>query len=518
MSAAWLFILILSGCGQTELEGLLPASDDSSTGEPVELRISLADSPEYNNETTSTPATRSGEPLIGEWVKVNSFSATRSAEEYEGPAIAAMELFEDSVSCTPQTRAIMTAGYYFRLIAFKKVGASYVYQSAADYTANGASAPVLKQGNMGIFPMGQTYRFVAYSFNNSAAMGTLPDTYTWNSTSISIPNLSNDFMTFDSGDKVVSGETFALPVSFTHQLCKLTVKITATGFDNNTFSNCTGVYIKQGGNSSSWTVGASAVTANTNNTATFNIANNNTTTSTCIVPFASPRTITVHFGTLTVGGKATNNTDITSSQSVKLIAGKSYTMTVQFKKKPGNQVPIVDINMCSGSDATDLSKLTWADGNLNSTGDKDYTWTTKATDYGYYYTWYSTYTGNTSTNSTDPCSRLNAATYGTGWRTPSNNELTKLARCTDEVLIGGGMWFMNSTKGLFLPAPGLRNFNEGSGTTATKFAGSNGYYWSSDANSSGNGYYLYFVDANSGVNSLNNTYGFSVRCVKGTKQ
>ncbi|WP_294470513.1 hypothetical protein [uncultured Bacteroides sp.] len=245
VSAAWLVILILSGCGQTELDGLLSASDDSSTGEPVELRISLADSPEYNNETTSTPATRNGEPLIGEWVKENSFSATRSAEEYKGPAIAAMELFEDNVSCTPQTRAIMSTGYYFRLIAFKNVGTNYVFQSVADYAANGASAPVLQQGKM-ILPMGQTYRFVAYSFNNNVAMGTLPSTYTWNSTSISIPSLSYDFMTFDSGDKVVTGETFALPVSFTHQLCKLTVVISATGFDSNTFTNCTGVYIKQG--------------------------------------------------------------------------------------------------------------------------------------------------------------------------------------------------------------------------------------------------------------------------------
>lgn len=514
VSAAWLFILILSGCGQTELEGLLPASDDSSTGEPVELRISLADSPEYNNETTSTPATRSGEPLIGEWVKVNSFSATRSAEEYEGPAIAAMELFEDSVSSTPQTRANMATGYYFRLIAFKKVDANnYVYQSAADYTANGASAPVLKQGNMGIFPIGQTYRFVAYSFNNSAAMGTLPDTYTWNSTSISIPNLSNDFMTFDSGDKVVSGETFALPVSFTHQLCKLTVKISATGFDSNTFTNCTGVYIKQGGNSSTWIVGASAITADTVDTAQFDIPNNNTTTSTRIVPFASARTITVHFGTLSVGGKPANNTDITSSQSVKLLAGKTYTMTVQFKKKMGNQVPIVDINMCSGSDATDLSMLTWADGNLKSTGgkgSKDYVWTT-TTDFGYYYTWNSAYTGDTSITNSDPCSELDPAVYGIGWRTPSKNELLTLSRCTNKTIINGGMWFMNSGKGLFLPAAGYRDYNVGSGITASYYGGSEGYYWSDNG---GNGYGLRFYSGYTSVGGYTKTRGYSVRCVQ----
>lgn len=520
VSAAWLFIFILSGCGQTELEGLLPASDDSSTGEPVELRISLADSPEYNNETTSTPATRSGEPLIGEWVKVNSFSATRSAEEYEGPAIAAMELFEDSVSSAPQTRTNMADGYYFRLIAFKKVGENYEYQSAADYTASGASDPVLKKGNMGIFLTGQTYRFVAYSFNNTSQMGALPSTYTWNSTSISIPNLSNDFMTFDSGDKVVSGETFALPVSFTHQLCKLTVKISATGFDSNTFTNCTGVYIKQGGNSSSWTVGASAVTANTNNTATFNIANNNTTTSTRIVPFASARTITVHFGTLSVGGKNANNTDITSSQSVKLLAGKSYTMTVQFRKKMGIQVPSSDINLtgngCTAQDKTDLSKLTWADGNLKSrggAGSKNYIWTT-TTDYGYYYTWYSAYTGDTSRTNSDPCSELNPATYGTGWRTPSNNEFTKLARCTDKQLTNKGMWFMNKAKGLFLPAAGIRYYSVGSGTTASDRAGTEGYYCSSDARNSDLGHILNFKSGYSGVYDDDKTAAFSVRCVK----
>lgn len=521
VSAAWLFILILSGCGQTELEGLLPDSDDSSTGEPVELRISLADSPEYNNETTSTPATRSGEPLIGEWVKVNSFSATRSAEEYEGPAIAAMELFEDSVSGTPQTRAIMATGYYFRLIAFKKEGANYVFQSVADYTANGASAPVLKQGKM-ILPIGQTYRFVAYSFNNTSQMGALPSTYTWNSTAISIPDLSNDFMTFVSGEIKLSGETFALPVSFTHQLCKLTIKIIATGFDSNTFTNCTGVYIEQGGNSSSWTVGASAITANTNNTATFNIANNNTTTSTRIVPFASARTITVHFGTLSVGGKNADNTNITSSQSVQLLAGKSYTMTVQFKKKMGTQVPSGDIDLiengCTAQDKTDLSKLTWADGNLKSTGgagSNDYVWT-KTTDYGYYYTWNSAYTGDTSSTNSDPCSELNPAVYGSGWRTPNDKEIGALTRCTDLQLINGGMWFMNKTKGLFLPAAGYSRASQGSGTEPTTNAGTEGYYWSSDFDKTNNHvHYLYFYRGGAYPGHWSEIPGYSVRCVKG---
>ena len=135
VSAAGLFLILLSGCGQSEIDNLLPGEGENNSGEPVELRISLTDTPHYSNEPNGdTPSTRSGEPLVAEWVKVNSFSATRSAEEYEGPAIAAMELFEDAACGTPQTRSTMTAGYYFRLIAFKKSGSSYVFQSVADYT------------------------------------------------------------------------------------------------------------------------------------------------------------------------------------------------------------------------------------------------------------------------------------------------------------------------------------------------------------------------------------------------
>lgn len=521
VSAAGLFLILLSGCGQSEIDNLLPGEGENNSGEPVELRISLTDTPQYSNEPNGdTPSTRSGEPLVAEWVKVNSFSATRSAEEYEGPAIAAMELFEDAACGTPQTRSTMTAGYYFRLIAFKKSGSSYVFQSVADYTANGANAPVLKQGSIICF-VGQTYRFVAYSFNNASALGALPGSYTWNSTAISIPNLNNDFLTFDSGDKAATGASYSLPISFTHQLCRLTVKISVTGFSSNTFTNYTGVYIKQGGNSSSWTVGASGVAANTNNTGTFNIANNNTTTSTRLVPFAGARAITVHFGTLTVGGKAANNTDITSSQSVKLLAGRSYTMTVQFKKLMGTQVPSGDINLtqngCTASDKTDLAKLMWADGNLKSTGSSNYVWTT-STDYGYYYTWYSTYTGNTDINNTDPCSKLNSTTYGTGWRTPSLNELTKLSRCTNKVLTNGGMWFMNSSMGLFLPAAGDRSSGVGSGTTATSPAGTEGSYWTSVADGSYGAYCLRIASGNPRILSIDNSRGVSVRCAKGTKQ
>ena len=521
VSAAGLFLILLSACGQSEIENLLPGEGESNGGEPVELRISLTGTPEYSNESNGeTPYTRSGEPLVAEWVKVNSFSATRSAEEYEGPAIAAMELFEDTTSTAPQTRSTMTTGYYFRLIAFKKSGSSYVFQSAADYTANGADAPALKQGSI-VCSMGQTYRFVAYSFNNATALGTLPSSYTWNNEldPISIPNLSNDFLTYDSGDQIVTGETYTLPITFTHQLCRLTVKISATGFSSNTFSNCTGVYIKQGGNSSSWKVGASDVAANAVNTATQNIPNNNATTFWRLVPFTGARAITVHFGTLTVGGKAANNTDITSSQSVQLLAGRSYTMTVQFKKMIGFKVPEGDINLggsnCTADDKAALSKLIWADGNLKSTASTNLVWTT-ATDYGYYYTFYSTYTGNTNTNNTDPCTKLDASKYGDGWKTPSYTTMQQLARCTNKELTNDGMWFMNSIKRLFLPAGRYRYANNGSGTAPNATPGSANCYWSRDSPESGYGHLLNF---NSGTATTSLKYvirtGLMVRCVKG---
>lgn len=515
------------GCGQSEIESLYPESLEMN-GDPVELHISLADTPVYGADAAKSRSSSESSSIYGrkflvaEWVKPERYSLTRSGEDYQGPAIAAMELFEepDSAAFTSvNTRAGMTAGYYFRVIAFKKSGSSYVYQSAADYTANGANAPVLKKGNM-LFSMGQTYRFVAYSFNNNNDLGNFPASYTWNSTAITIPNLNNDFMTFDSGDKVITAESNTLAINFTHQLCELTVKISATGYNSNTFSNCTNVRVNQGGNSSSWTVGATGIAANTSNTANFNIANNSTATVR-IVPFSGARTISVYFTTLTVGGKSANGTTVTSSQSIQLQKGRSYTMTVKFKKLIGVNVPESDINLtgngCTASDKTLLSKIIWAEGNLKSTGSTNYVWTSPS-DYGYYYTWYSTYTGNTSTNNTDPCSKLKAATYGTGWKTPDKAQIEALSRCTNKTIatVSGnkGMWFMNSSIGLFLPVAGFINYDRGSGTTPTNSAGSYGDYWSSTASGSKNGYRLYLRSGTVYVDTLEKTYGFTIRCIR----
>ena len=482
--ALWLCLcLSITGCAEdNRITPLSPDSGDTAD-ELIPIHISLAGNNDYHSSSFNDASPRSHPPLIAEWVGIKAFSPTRTGEQpdYEGPRIASMELTEDTLPRV-NTRATVPAGVYFRLIVFRKSGNDYIFQSVADYTSNGTGTPVLKQGKL--LTRSGTIRVVGYSFNTTTAtdLGDMPASYTYNSSTVSIPNMSKDFMTFDSGDitSVNSLSHNLLPVSFNQKLCKLTITISPTGFPSNTISNCTGVYVKQGGNSTSWKIGPSSnvVAANTINTTAFSP---NTTLSTTIrmVPFAGARTLTVHFNTLTVGGRiVNNNTEITSTESVQLKEGKSYTMKIQFKKGPGINVLESDINLtqngCTAQDKKDLAKLIWADGNLKSTGSSNYVWTT-STDRGYYYTWYSTYTGNTSQNNTDPCSKLNTSTYGTGWRTPSRNELTKLSRCTNKTKVNNGMWFMNSSKGLFLPLAGhTQGANTGSGVINGNLDGN---YW-----------------------------------------
>lgn len=535
LSAGLLLIGILCGCAQTEIENRFSESGDDGVGKPVAFSIGVVDAPEYNVETDGTPDTRSGKPLLDEWVKVNSSNATRSAEAYEGPNIATIQLVEDTASCTPQTRGMMGNGYYFRLIAFKKSGADYVYHAAADYVIKGMNAPELIQGTMEL-TTAATYRFLAYSFNNDKAMGDIPlGGYTWNSTAVSIPDLNSDFLTFDSGDQQLSSESFFLPVRFIHQLCRLTVKISVTGFDSNTFTNCTGVYIKGGGNSSSWTVGASEIGSNTGDTPTFNIEDNSSNT-TRLVPFAEGRPITVHFGTLTVGGKALDNKEITSSQKVRLLAGKSYTMTVQFEKvyeltEPTNGY--VQIGKCKWAYANLKANHTmesnpWESGQQRSDG-------TKANDY---WRWNMVDIDEDSTTpsnppdtwaiSSDPCRQV----QGGSWKVPTKedfDDLTGYKLVFGKVRINGaniatnkygwvssekvaGCVFVDKIRGtcIFLPAAGSR---KGSSYSSV---GRMGYYWSATlytSNASGYAYSLNSYSESCNVSSTPRESGRSLRCV-----
>ena len=530
--ALWLCLcLSIAGCAEDDRMTPLSADSGDTADELIPIHISLAGNNDYHSSSFNDASTRSHPPLIAEWVGVKAFSPTRTGEQpdYEGPRIDSMELTEDILPQVNTRAATVPVGVYFRLIVFRKSGNNYVFQSAADYTSNGTGTPVLKQGKL--LTRSGTIRVVGYSFNTATAadLGTMPSTYAYNSSTVSILNMSKDFMTFDSGDitNVNSLSHNLLPVSFGQKLCKLTITISPTGFPSNTISNCTGVYVKQGGNSTSWKIGPSTnvVAANTNNTAAFSP---NTTLSTTIrmVPFAGARTITVHFNTLTINGRTVpNNTEITSTQSVQLKEGKSYTMKIQFKKAIGINVPYGDINLtqngCTANDKTILSKLRWAEGNLNSQSNYNLTWASSTTDYGYYYIWKNVYvsSGYTGYGAVDPCTRLDESKYGSGWRTPTRNEFTSLSRCSKKQLVKyngtQGMWFMNSSIGLFLPAAGWRDGNKGSGTAATTYTdGTGSYYWSSDLNGN-SGYGLYirnndvFVDGNG-----NRQSGVSVRCVR----
>ena len=508
--------LMITSCGDNVVN---PDSPEPDGEDMIPVTVSRVEDGSYMESHVDTPDTTGGRTLVDEWVPVKESPASRAipaAVPYEGPSAVRMTLREEPQVTT--RAATLGNGIYFRLIAFRKVGSNYVFQSAADFTTNGASAPTLRQGNL--LTRAGTVRVIGYSFNSTAAMGTIPSSYTYNSTSVTIPNMNSDFMVYDSGDIAnVSTISHNLSVSFTQKLCKLTVKLSLSQFGSNTFTNCTGVYVSQGGNVSAWTIGPSTnnVSANTGNTPTFNIANNSTATVR-LVPFSGSRAITVHIGTLKLSNYFNaNNRNITSSQNVQLLPGKSYTITLKFEL--GIQLAASDINLtqngCTASDKNYLAKLRWATGNLKSTGSTNYIWAPSQTETGYYYTWYSTYTGNKTTNNTDPCSKLNTAYYGTGWRTPSENDYIPLSRCTDKVLTNGGMWFMNKSIGIFLLAAGTIGNGGGSATSNPNYStAKTGQYWTSKKDGENRGISFTFNPSSTFMFSDYQATGIPVRCVK----
>ena len=510
--------LMITSCGDNVVN---PDSPEPDGEDMIPVTVSRVEDGSYMESHVDTPDTTGGRTLMDEWVPVKEPPASRTipaAVPYEGPSAVRMTLREEP-QVTTRT-ATLGNGIYFRLIAFRKVGSNYVFQSAADFATNGASAPTLRQGNL--LTRAGTVRVIGYSFNSTAAMGTIPSSYTYNSTSVTIPNMNSDFMVYDSGDIAnVSTISHNLSVSFTQKLCKLTVKLSLSQFGSNTFTNCTGVYVSQGGNTSAWTIGPSTnnVSANTGNTPTFNIANNSTATVR-LVPFSGSRAITVHIGTLKLSNYFNaNNRNITSSQNVQLLPGKSYTITLKFEL--GIQLAASDItltqNGCTASDKNDLAKLRWATGNLKSTGNVNYVWASSQTEGGHFYSFNKLYDGSTG----DPCSKLNTAYYGTSWRTPTKNELEKLVRCTDRVY-NGGMWFMNNRLGLFFKAAGMRP-ETGPGLEGTG-SGTSGVYLTSTLGNRKNTCYAldfgttYIVVTDTGAWNALQINGYSVRCVKGTKQ
>lgn len=202
--------------------------------------------------------------------------------------------------------------------------------------------------------------------------------------------------------------------------------------------------------------------------------------------------------------------------NTELVIDKEIKHPARFINVPASEINL-GVGRCTDSDKYNLSQLTWAGGNLKSTDNtKPYEWTTTPNEYGYYYTWFSTYTGNTDINRIDPCTKLDASVYGSGWRTPDQLELQMLSRCTDREITNGGMWFMNKTIGLFLPAAGARQKTEGSGTFGTYGVGGRGGYWAvTDIFDPSHCYVLEFgADQQVMVNLWESTRGYSVRCVK----
>ncbi|MBW9280344.1 DUF1566 domain-containing protein [Bacteroides fragilis] len=500
--------LMITSCGDNVVN---PDSPEPDGEDMIPVTVSRVEDGSYMESHVDTPDTTGGRTLVDEWVPVKEPPTSRAipaAVPYEGPPAVRMTLCEEPQATT--RASTLGNDIYFRLIAFRNEGGNYVFQSAADFTTNGASAPTLRQGKL--LTRAGTVRVIGYSFNSTTAMGAIPSSYAYNSTSVPIPNMGNDFMVYDSGDITnVSTISRNLSVSFTQKLCKLTVKLSLSQFGSNTFTNCTGVYVSQGGNASAWTIGPSTnnVSANTGDTPTFSIANSSTATVR-LVPFSGARAITVHIGTLKLCNYFNvNNRNMTSSQNVQLQAGRSYTITLKFEL--GIQLAASDItltqNGCTTNDKNNLAKLRWATGNLKSTGSTNYVWTS-STDNGYYYPWNKDY----NSNNIDPCSRLNTAYYGSGWRLPTKSEGQSLARCTDKKKVSNGMWFMNNSKGLFLPIAGA-NWGPGSGVTNPSETGI-GRYWTSTPQNTQLAHSLNFENNKAEVNLSTKTDRFTVRCVK----
>ena len=216
--------------------------------------------------------------------------------------------------------------------------------------------------------------------------------------------------------------------------------------------------------------------------------------------------------------------EVIPSSNVTIIAWKADNTNLnnEFEATVSSttiNVPASEINLggttCSQSDKEQLAKLTWAGGNLKSSDNTErYGYTPLQTQYGYYYTWNSTYTGDNSRTGIDPCTLLSESMYGSGWRTPGKVELEMLSRCTDNKFTNGGMWFMNNSKGLFLPFAGRRSSKLGSGDKPGDLDGKEGFYWSIDGSSS-SGYYLSIYNGGSGVYGSDTSQGSSVRCVRG---
>ena len=243
----------------------------------------------------------------------------------------------------------------------------------------------------------------------------------------------------------------------------------------------------------------------------------------------------------------------------KLEAGKQY--NVNLKLKPG-KLEITSVSVVKWDVLTEVSggqaefdeymdgidiglNFYIAKGNvqIGSGGGSGYTYAF-AEEQGYYsgtygggdyFCWNSLEASGNVTQSSwedarDPCRKIGDR----NWHTPTQVQLQALVNAgsvwgeniytmKDGTTVNG-RYFGATTipakedqdKYVFLPAAGDRDSGGSAGddTTPTDYAGTYGYYWSSDNYDGSSGHDLYFYSGGANIDYANKGYGFSIRCVK----
>lgn len=522
ITAIIILATVFTGCNQSEIDNQFPGDTDSAGGDKITLNIGEVIIPAYN-QADATRAAFDNNPkrndLFNEWVPIKECNVTRSIDAESEMCI--MRLCQDTVpsNAGAVTRADnLTTNATIRLIAFHLFDKSFI--NVGDYIVSGTS--ITPVGNGLSLSRGGKYTIYGYTFNSTASLGAAPSSYTWNSSTISIPDLNADFMICSTTIDGFSETNNQVSLVFKHLLAKMSL-VFAKGDGITSISACSDVTISNGGTSAVWTVGSDAIATSSSASQKFSTTETGTTSAVGLIPYPTDHTVSVTFPSITINGQTKSNMTVNSASEVSIEPGKTYTMTITFSRKPYIQVSESDITLCSGNDKTTLASTIFAPGNLiqpnNAVGAPTFTGSTS--DYGHYYCWRSDWLGEGTTdrNGNDPCQSV-IGQEGK-WNTPSLLLLQTLARCTDKKLVAyspgfNGMWFMNNPKGLFLPAADLRD-NGGSGTTATTLTGQNGYYWQKDQYSTVTQWDLHFTNDKIEMFYQPYTNGLSVRCVQEKK-
>ena len=217
----------------------------------------------------------------------------------------------------------------------------------------------------------------------------------------------------------------------------------------------------------------------------------------------------------------------TSSDESKAIVSKGKVTAIAegiatITAKAGNQTAI---SIISVKDGVRINGIIWAKYNVATPG----TFTVKPEDPGMFYQWNRKIAWTVTNNVTGWDATVPEGTTWekandpspAGWRVPTFDEIKTLCESekvsyewTTENSING-MKFVDKTNGnsIFLPAPGLRNYFDGTLLNADSF----GVYWSSTPNNETVGVFaLQFADwSGPGWSTLgvDRRYGCNVRCV-----